>query len=141
MASFEEITQDLLAPELDIFGIDREPPFPGHYQTSTKIVNTLAHLLAVEGKRSRLIACDADGVLPVRIRDSDGTDLLDVDSSGLLKAGIWQGGTQADVKADAFADGTENGLYVSSYKLKLIHNILDDVWDSTNHYLRTHETA
>lgn len=152
MPEFEEITQSLLAPELDIFGIERDPQYIGQYLLSNRLTNTIAHLAAVDGKKSRLLSCDDTGqlsvsdttthsylssVLSVRIQDYDGTYQANVDSAHNLDVSIrYNDSTINGVSNGNSAEG-KFGLVVWDFNSYRMYSILDDVWDSVNHALRT----
>jgi len=152
MPEFEEITQSLLAPELDIFGIERDPMYVGQYMLPNRLVNAIAHLAAVDGKKSRLLSCDSTGQLAVsdatvqsllssplavRIQDSDGTDQVRVDASSNMYVTVARGSRVVQVREPHDVALTDYGLVVSSYDLYQVYLILDDVHDPTNHCIRT----
>jgi hypothetical protein len=60
-----ELIQELQTPLLDLIGIPRRPDNVGRYSLSNRLVNSLAHLVAQDGARSRLLACSTAGVLAV----------------------------------------------------------------------------
>ncbi len=138
---FEEITQGLIAPQLDLIGMERSPDWIGNYQTSNVLVNTLAHLVATDGRFSRLVRCDEDSILPVRIRDGDGTYLADVDATGELNVGVGNQGRRAEVMYPVEMNGSEYGLVIASFQLEDILTILADVHNAVDHALTTKEAV
>jgi len=152
MPEFEEITQSLLAPELDIFGIEREPMYIGQYMLTNRLVNAVAHLAAVDGKKSRLLSCDNTGQLAVsdatthtylsnplsiHILDHDGTDGAAVDAYHNLQVELHF--ESATVYATTNGPGAEGhyGLVVWDYNAYRLFEDIDDCYDSVNHAIRT----
>ena len=152
MPEFEEITQSLLAPELDIFGVERDPMYIGQYMLPNRLTNAIAHLAAVEGKKSRLLTCESDGRLDVydsavynrlddylirRIVGADQESVLAIDPDGNAYATVRYGTRIARVEVPPDVGISTYGLVTVSYRQNQIYDILDDCYDSVNHALRT----
>jgi len=151
MPEFEEITQSLLAPELDIFGVERDPMYVGQYMLPNRLTNAIAHLAAVEGKKSRLLTCESDGrldvydssvynrlgdPLSVRILDHDGTIGVAVDDDYNLHVNLWYKGSRLSGVKEGLDAYNSWGLVVWNYDTYRVYTILSDVHDSVNHCLR-----
>ena len=68
-----EIIQRLWGTILDLVIPDRSPRWIGEYQTTNRLVRTLAQLVAQDGTHARLLKCDSSGRLYVLTEA--GTDL------------------------------------------------------------------
>jgi len=76
---------------------------------------------------------------PLKIVDSGGSYVLDIDSDNALKAGLHWGGNAAEVLLADAATAGHYGLVVSNYALKQIADVLADVHDPELHALKTIE--
>lgn len=147
-----DLLQEINTPLLDIYGVERSPDWLGQYKTTNTLVNTLAHLVGVDGQCSRLISCDNTGQLSVsdttthaylssplavRIQDYDGTYQANVDSAHNLDVSIrYNDSTINGVSNGGSADG-KFGLVVWDYNTYRTAEVLEDVWDQVSHCLRT----
>lgn len=63
--AFDFVSQQVVLPDsrLDLIGIERTVQFVGQYRVGNELVNSIAHMAAVDAKYSRLLACDAGGRL------------------------------------------------------------------------------
>jgi len=120
MVEFADIVQGIIAPQLEIAGVEREPQFVGQYKVSNTVQRGLVNVLGVDGQWSRLIACDPDSALSV---------------------GVCQGGVQAGVGAAGDAGATANRLFTSERYSYLAWEILDAVYSPANGYLNVHQVA
>jgi len=141
MSDVPEVIQSLFDNRLDMLLPKRDPAFVGQYQISNRLVNSLAHMVGTDGVASHLVAADPFGNLRSRIVDTDGVNVAKVDIYNNLHMGIWQSSRQARVDIADFLATDEMGLYVYDYYAKQVYNILADVHDAVNHYLKVHETA
>ena len=114
MVQFADIVQSIIAPQLEIAGVERDPSYVGGYNVSNTVQRGLANILGVDGQWSRLIGCDADSN---------------------LFAGIRFGALQAEVLLPSAPGLTKNALHVSDYYTKALHAILQDVYEAPTHSL------
>ena len=71
MVEFADITQGIIAPQLEIFGVERDPSFVGAYNMPNTLTRGLANVLGVEGQWSKLIGAtvNALGVTDLNVHD------------------------------------------------------------------------
>lgn len=141
MSDVPEVIQSLFDNRLDMLLPKRDPAFVGQYSISNHLVNALAHLVGTDGVASHLVAADPFGNLRSRIVDTAGVNELKVDATNNLHAGIWNGADQVETALPMAVASGNRGLVCVSHNEKQIYNILTDVHDAVNHYLKVHETA
>jgi len=124
MPLVEEIVQELRTSLLDLVVQERTPAFMGRYRLTNQLVNSLSHLVAQDGRYSRLLACSSSGVLKAMLTDSAGSATSTVDSSGNLAVAVRDGATQLTVGNVQTPSGTDNGLAIRDYYGKQVYNLL-----------------
>jgi len=134
---------------LDLVDPAGRPKYLGAYQSSNQLVNALAHLCGQDGRYSRLLACDENGVLEVQGAALDVIAAWDLSGLAATACNIqtaveavaawnWNGlegnvaGMAANVASMAAADFTTAVANIAT-----ITEILTDVWNSANHAIRT----
>lgn len=124
---FESSLLDLVAP-------GGRPKYVGTYKTSNNLLNALAHLIGQDGRYSRLLACDENGVLKVQATALDTISAWDFSGLNAAAAVI-----ETDIETIAAWDFDTMAASVNTYLSDLddIVTILTDVWDTSGHAIRT----
>ena len=120
MPLFDDIVQGIIAPQLELLELGRDPQFVGQYKSSNSLDHVLAHLVAQTSGKAALLATDSGGNLSVldslckaQLVSIHG-DTTDID-------------TQITVLSTLFSTG---GLGYN------VLQALYDVYDATNHAIK-----
>jgi len=124
MPVFEDVTQTLVEPRLDLIEPERSPRWVGRYSIGNTLTRSLCHLAAHDGQYTRLLRGSGDGVLYTAIAAADASATADVDSSGNLAVAIHDGTTQLSVGNVQNPSGTDDGLAIRDYYGKQRYNLL-----------------
>lgn len=133
-ADFNRIVTSL---RQEAFGL--KPEAQRDLQLSNQVDWAFAVLFGRCGNLQVPLECQAGGALKAGLVDTAGTNELKVDATNALYAGIWKGADQATVSVPAGLATDKPGLYVFDYYAKELYTILADVYDVSNHWLRTYQ--
>ena len=134
---------------LDLVDPAGRPKYLGAYQSSNQLVNALAHLCGQDGRYSRLLACDENGVLEVQGAALDVIAAWDLPGLAATAYNIqtavetvaaWNWNSlEANVADMAASVGSMAMVDFSGTPANIatIMDILTDVWNSANHAIRT----
>jgi hypothetical protein len=136
VALFEEITQTLEAPELDLGDVERQPRYVGQYQLGNVLQRSIANLAVVQNSRSLLVRGNTAGAVATFLTDAVYGYGVRSSAQGELKTQVGWADVQARCGFPGDADSGHNHLYVTGYHLKELHTILSDCWDGINHALK-----
>jgi hypothetical protein len=124
---FESSLLDLVLPT-------GRPKYLGAYQSSNQLTNALAHLVGQDGLYSRLLACDANGVLKVQAEALD--TIAGWDLSGLAAA-VAAIQVAAEVVSGWNGGWAIDNIAIIATDIDAVWNCLSDVWDTAQHAIRT----
>jgi len=121
---WQEMFQVLWTTLLNVAGVDAQPRQVRSYRVSNSLQRSLAHLAAQDGKDARLLLCDSSGNLYIRVAGSAGE---------LAAVGDDTASTDGDVALSV----RSSRLNDMAANIDEIYTMLTDVWDGTNHAIRT----